>query len=645
MIFLDKLSFAHKVALVVSSVLGIFLVIAAISFYVFQRQIILKSNEDRLESQAEDLHHMFLIHHQEQEKRLSRIQEAALNLLKINNQLLEYDISVTATNALDNSKIDITFRPYQLRELYKLVVGQRMRLQAFQKVDGGYINITNEVAGLNFDKYTFIPNSKAPFTYEADTQIKESVRFDSLDVVLVRYIPCRLGLTDYGFLRLEVVADFFGLYQLLQAKRYYLTGYPYVINNEGTIIFHPNKEFLMKNATADADYQVFFDKMKVTKKGHQELLSKREKVEKTHFYQFIEPYQIFLVIVVSRSEMLDQLLAQIIQFIALVFGFLILVNVVISYRFVNQLLSPVKEILHTINQISLGNFAKLQDSTRKDEVGELTRSLNKAIEGLESATLFAANIGRQKYDTDFEPLSKDDKLGNALLAMRDALKANAEQEMQRRMMSEALANFSDLIRHAGSDLNILCQQTLSELVRFLHAQQGCLYLAENDQSTQQIYLSVIATFAYGRHKFRQERIKPEDNLAGQVYLEKQSLRVDNLPPNYFSIASGLGSILPSYLMIVPIKQNDNVVGVIEIASLQMLTEKQQSFVERIAEILAGSIINAQNNEKMRRMLAESQILAENLRAQEEEMRQNLEELQATQEAMARRDKEIKRLIE
>jgi hypothetical protein len=74
MIFLDKLSFAQKVALVVSSVLGIFLIIAAISFYVFQRQIISRSNEDRLGSQAEDLHHMFLIHHQEQEKRLSRIQ-------------------------------------------------------------------------------------------------------------------------------------------------------------------------------------------------------------------------------------------------------------------------------------------------------------------------------------------------------------------------------------------------------------------------------------------------------------------------------------------------------------------------------------------------------------------------------------------
>jgi nitrate/nitrite-specific signal transduction histidine kinase len=636
--FLDRLSFAQKVALVVSSVLVIFLLIAAVSFYAFQRQIILASNEDRLESQAEDLHHMFLIHHQEQSKRLARIQEAALNLLKINNQKSEYDISVTATNTLDNTKIDITFSPYQLRELYKLVVGQRMRLQAFQKVDGGYINITNELAGLNFDQYIFIPNSQAPFTYEADTQIKESIRFDSLDVVMVRYIPCRLGATDYGFLKLEVTTDFTGLYQLLQAKKYYTTGYPYVINNEGTIIFHPNKEFLMQNVTSDPDYQIFFNRMLTIKKGHQELLSKQDKAKKIHFYHFIEPYQIYLVIVVTKSEMLDQLLTQMIRFIGLVFGLLILTNATISYNFVNRLLKPVKNILYALDQMSRGNFQKLESTERKDEVGALTQSLNKAIEGLENATSFATDIGRQHYNTAFEPLSQDDKLGNALLAMRDALKTNAEQESERRIISEALANFSDLIRNAGADLNLLCQQTLSEMIRFLHAQQGCLYLADNDEAGDDVRLSAVATFAYGRHKFKQDHIVPGDNLTGQVYLEKQSLRIDKLPPDYFSIASGLGSIPPSCLMIVPIKQNDNVVGVIEIASLQMLTEKQQGFVERVAEILAGSIINAKNNEKMRRMLAESQLLAENLRAQEEEMRQNLEELQATQEEMARREK-------
>ncbi|WP_448518361.1 GAF domain-containing protein [Rhodoflexus sp.] len=638
--FLDRLFFAQKVALVVSAVLAGFLLIAAFSFYAFQRNLILESSKDRLASHAEDLHYMFLIYHQEQQRRTSRIQEAALNFLKLNTQATDENLTVIATNIADNNQIEIIFRPYQLRELYKLIVGQGMSLQAFQKIDGGYINITNEFAGLNVDKYVFIPNSIAPFTYEADTQIKETIRFDSLDVVMVRYIPCRLGLTDYGYLKLEIKADFSGLYKLLREKKYYTTGYPYVINNEGLVIFHPDKELLGINMLGlTEENSAFFEYMRSTRIGSREVVvGDPQQVIKSHFFRYVEPYQIFLVIVVSKSEIIDQLLAEIIQFIALVFSLLVAINVIISYNFVNRLLAPVKQILGALNQMSKGNFQTLAHTERSDEVGDLIRSLNKAVMGLENATSFATHIGQQQYDTSFEPLSNEDKLGNALLSMRDALRKNAEQDAERRVISEAVTNFSDLIRKAGADLHGLCQQTLSELIRFLNAQQGCLYLAEEDPASGQIRLISVATFADGRRKFKQDSTAPGENLVGQVYLEKQSMRLSNLPPDYFVIASGLGSIPPTHLMIVPIKQNDVVVGIIEIASVELLTDKQQEFVERIAEILAGSVISAQNSERMRRMLEESQILAENLRSQEEEMRQNLEELQATQEEMARRER-------
>lgn len=638
MSLLDRLSFAQKVALVVSSLSAFGLLLTAAAFYFFQRQIILQSSIDRLNSQAEDLQNMFVIHHQEQIKRLARIQEAALNLLKVNSQASENRITVIAVNATDSSKTEISFRPYQPRELYKLVVGQRLRLQAFQKVDGGYINITNEAAGLNFDKYIFIPNSQAPFTYEADTQVKETVAFEGLEVLLVRYIPCRLGLTDYGFLKLEVTTDFSGLYQLLENKKYYQTGYAYVLTDEGTVIFHPKQDFLLQNAKSDPEFESFFNMMRATRKGYGELFSRRQNMMKIHFYHYVEPYKIIIGIVVAKSEMLDQLLGQIIQFIAVFFGLLVLATVVISYNFVKKLLAPVKQILHSLNEMSKGNFQKLPPVTRRDEIGKLTQALNKAVEGLENAALFAAQIGRRQYDAHFTPLSAEDKLGNALLAMREALKINAEEEAERRAVSEAITNFSDLIRQAGADLELLCRQTLSELVRFLNAQQGCLYLAETDASEEKVRLSAVATFAYGRHKFKQQTILPGENLIGQVYLEKKSICIGNLPPDYFNIASGLGSTPPNCLMIVPIKQGDNAVGVIEIASLNPLTEKQQAFTERIAEILAVSVINARNNEKMRRMLKESQMLAESLRAQEEEMRQNLEELRATREEMARRER-------
>jgi PAS domain S-box-containing protein len=59
------------------------------------------------------------------------------------------------------------------------------------------------------------------------------------------------------------------------------------------------------------------------------------------------------------------------------------------------------------------------------------------------------------------------------------------------------------------------------------------------------------------------------------------------------------------------------------------------FLEKLGELLASSIITVRTGEKTSRLLQISQEQAEEMRAQEEEMRQNMEELEATQEQMNR----------
>lgn len=63
-------------------------------------------------------------------------------------------------------------------------------------------------------------------------------------------------------------------------------------------------------------------------------------------------------------------------------------------------------------------------------------------------------------------------------------------------------------------------------------------------------------------------------------------------------------------------------------------------MQKLSETIAATIFTEKNNETTRHLLKESQILAEQLRAQEEEMRQNKEELQATQEEMERKNTEL-----
>jgi PAS domain S-box-containing protein len=91
---------------------------------------------------------------------------------------------------------------------------------------------------------------------------------------------------------------------------------------------------------------------------------------------------------------------------------------------------------------------------------------------------------------------------------------------------------------------------------------------------------------------------------------------------------------------VPLKSEELVVGVIELASFKEFSKQEISFLEKVGESIASTLITARNNQRTRELLDSSKEQEEQLRAQEEEMRQNMEELQATQEEMARTQNEM-----
>lgn len=328
----------------------------------------------------------------------------------------------------------------------------------------------------------------------------------------------------------------------------------------------------------------------------------------------------------------------------------IIVSIVLAMYISSLIVEPLEKLMKYAKRLSEGELPEFEDEVYNDEVGQTAASIEQLTTGLQKTSDFAHAIGQGDFSSNYQPLSDKDVLGNSLLNMRKSLQnANREEkkrqseDIQRNWTTEGQALFAEILRHHPENVTELADDIMVNLVKYIKANQGGIFFYQ-DQDPNDVYLELLSAYAYNRKKFIKKKIHLGEGLVGSCAVEKYTIYLTDIPDDYIEIESGIGSANPKSLLIVPLKIENDILGVIELASFNEMKPFEIELVEKIAESIAATLQTTRINTRTAELLEQSKNQTQAMKDQEEMMRQTIEEMEATQEDSMKREDDFIREI-
>lgn len=202
-----------------------------------------------------------------------------------------------------------------------------------------------------------------------------------------------------------------------------------------------------------------------------------------------------------------------------------------------------------------------------------------------------------------------------------------------------LSGTAELTRRMQGNKTIreLGQEIINLLTEYLEIPAGALYVRERTGHA----LRLQGACAINTSTAFEELVAPGSGIVGQAAAENKVVAITNVEPGAFNIVSTFGSITPASIMAIPFSFENKVAGVIELGSLTSFTPQQQQFIETVSDSIAICIASAQAREEVNDLLEETQRQAEELEAQQHELRQINEELHTKTDLLERSEATLK----
>ncbi|MEV7345410.1 HAMP domain-containing protein [Streptomyces sp. NPDC093544] len=347
----------------------------------------------------------------------------------------------------------------------------------------------------------------------------------------------------------------------------------------------------------------------------------------------------------------------------------------------DNLTSQVRNIAQVATAVAQGDLSKKIDVDARGEILELKTTINTMVDTLSSfsseVTRVAREVGSEgqlggqarvegvygtwkRLTTNVNELALN--LTTQVRAIAEVASAVAQGDMSRAITVETkgevtelkkninlmVANLrettrakdwleSNLARLAAlmqghRDLMEVADLILRELTPLVNAQYGAFFLADPEEETLRTAipakgLAFIAGYGSAQGATVDTGGMPVHGLVRQAAREKKRILVEEAPPDYIKINSGLGEAAPASVVIIPILFEDKLLGVIELASFSRFSDVHLAFFDQFVNTIGVAINTIIANSRTESLLGESQRLAVQLQDRSDELQSQQAELQ------------------
>jgi signal transduction histidine kinase/CheY-like chemotaxis protein/HAMP domain-containing protein len=271
-----------------------------------------------------------------------------------------------------------------------------------------------------------------------------------------------------------------------------------------------------------------------------------------------------------------------------------------------------------------------------ENVNELAANLTTQVRAIaEVATAVTqGDLTRSiSVDTQGEVAALKDTINEMIRNLKDTTQKNTEQDW----LKTNLAKFSRMLQ-GQRDLVTVGEMILSEVAPVVGAQQAQFYVLTGEKDSQR--LTLLASFASEGRRAHGRQLDLGEGLVGQCALEKRKLLLGNVAEEAFLVRTGLSESAPREVLVMPVVFENELRGVIELASLERFNPSHEAFLDQLAESIGIVINTIEANTRTEDLLKQSQSLAEELQQTNQELEEKARQLAHQNQEVELKNQEV-----